>query len=201
MKNDISVQHVRCTIIELDHCGHSTTKVETAPVLFMRPKKATPTKGKKSARQPYKRHVAIDVLREDQVVYGNAPSNHGHSDDTSNLTTIDLFCGAGGITEGFLRAGFKCLYANDANPWAIKTFQANHPGTIADGRKIEEVDARDIREKLKIKRGELDVLVGGPPCQGFSINAPERFLEDPRNSLFRHYIRFIDEFEPKNLVF
>jgi DNA (cytosine-5)-methyltransferase 1 len=117
------------------------------------------------------------------------------------LTTIDLFCGAGGITEGFRSAGYKCLYANDANPWAIKTFQANHPGTAADNRKIEEVDAKEVREKIGLKPGELDALVGGPPCQGFSINAPERFLDDPRNSLFRHYVRFIDEFQPKVLVF
>jgi DNA (cytosine-5)-methyltransferase 1 len=53
---------------------------------------------------------------------------------------------------------------------------------------------------LGIPRGELSLIAGGPPCQGFSINAPERFLEDPRNSLFRHYIRFVDEFEPKALL-
>jgi DNA (cytosine-5)-methyltransferase 1 len=118
-----------------------------------------------------------------------------------NWTSVDLFCGAGGITEGFSRAGFECLYANDINHWAIQTFRANHPTTLADNRPIEEVDARALRRELGIKKGELDVLVGGPPCQGFSINAPERFLDDPRNSLFRDYIRFLDEFEPKALLF
>jgi DNA (cytosine-5)-methyltransferase 1 len=54
---------------------------------------------------------------------------------------------------------------------------------------------------LGIGKGSLDVLVGGPPCQGFSINAPSRFLNDPRNSLFRHYARFVEEFAPKAFVF
>jgi DNA (cytosine-5)-methyltransferase 1 len=115
-------------------------------------------------------------------------------------TTIDLFCGAGGITEGFRRAGFTCLYANDISSWAIETFRANHPGTRAENRPIEKVDAAVLRRELKLRPGELDVIVGGPPCQGFSINAPERFLEDPRNSLFKHYIRFLDEFKPKTLL-
>ena len=116
------------------------------------------------------------------------------------FTTIDLFCGAGGITQGFLRAGFNCLYANDVNRWAIETFRANHPGTHAENRPIEQVNAAALRRELGFKPGDLDVIVGGPPCQGFSINAPERFLEDPRNSLFKHYIRFLDEFKPKTLL-
>ncbi len=116
------------------------------------------------------------------------------------FSTLDLFCGAGGITEGFRRAGFSCLYGNDIEHWAVETFRANHPNTTADNRPIEQVDAAALRRALNLQRGQLDVLVGGPPCQGFSINAPERFLEDPRNSLFKHYIRFLDEFQPKTLL-
>lgn len=116
------------------------------------------------------------------------------------FTTVDLFCGAGGITQGFSRAGFHCLYGNDINHWAVETFRANHPSAQGDNRPIEQVDAAALRRSLNLSVGELDVLVGGPPCQGFSINAPERFLEDPRNSLFKHYIRFLDEFKPKCLL-
>lgn len=116
------------------------------------------------------------------------------------LTSIDLFCGAGGLTEGFKQAGFQCLYGNDVNEYAIQTFQLNHPHSWADPRSIQQVDARSVRRKLGLKKGELSVLTGGPPCQGFSINAPERFLNDPRNALFRQYVRFIDEFEPRTLV-
>ena len=57
------------------------------------------------------------------------------------LTSIDLFCGAGGITQGFSQAGYQCLYANDLMPEAIETFRHNHPGTRADCTPIEEVDA------------------------------------------------------------
>ncbi|HEX4123036.1 MAG TPA: DNA cytosine methyltransferase [Verrucomicrobiae bacterium] len=135
-------------------------------------------------------------LKEEPLQYHiDGPTPHNQ-----RFTTIDLFCGAGGITEGFRRAGFECLYANDINPWAIETFRANHPGTRAENRPIEKVDATALRQELKLRPGELDVIVGGPPCQGFSINAPERFLEDPRNSLFKHYIRFLDEFKPKTLL-
>lgn len=145
------------------------------------------------------------------------PSSNGHSNGTltaavshrqrshtvqpsQQFTTIDLFCGAGGITEGFRRAHFACLYANDIEYWAIETFKANHPNAHAENRPIERVDPAALRRKLSIKRGDLDVIVGGPPCQGFSINAPERFLQDPRNRLFKHYIRFVDEFQPKTLL-
>jgi len=117
------------------------------------------------------------------------------------LTTLDLFCGAGGITEGFREAGYHCLYGNDMMKEAIETFAFNHPEAIADNRPIEEVDPAEVRVRLGIAPGELDVLVGGPPCQGFSINAPERFLDDPRNKLFRHYAKFLAEFRPKAFVF
>jgi len=117
------------------------------------------------------------------------------------LRTIDLFCGAGGITEGFRQAGYVSLYGNDVMPEAIETFRLNHPEALADCRSIEEVDPAEIRLRLALAPGELDVLVGGPPCQGFSINAPGRFLSDPRNALFRHYERFLEEFQPKAFLF
>jgi len=117
------------------------------------------------------------------------------------LRTIDLFCGAGGITEGFRQAGYECLYANDSMPEAIRTFELNHPEAWADCGDIEKVNPTVIRAELGIAKGELDVLAGGPPCQGFSINAPDRFLKDPRNKLFKDYVRFLEEFEPKTFLF
>jgi DNA (cytosine-5)-methyltransferase 1 len=117
------------------------------------------------------------------------------------LSTIDLFCGAGGITEGFRQAGYQCLYGNDCMPEAVETFSANHPEAWGDARNIESVKPAQVRARLGLKRGVLDVLVGGPPCQGFSINAPERFLSDSRNKLFKDYMRFVEEFEPKAFLF
>ncbi len=121
--------------------------------------------------------------------------------NSAELTTIDLFCGAGGLTEGFRQAGFSCLYGNDAMPEAIQTFGHNHPSAWADGRQIENVAPEEVRLNLGLRKGELDVLVGGPPCQGFSINAPDRFLGDPRNKLFKYYVRFLEEFQPSTFVF
>ena len=117
------------------------------------------------------------------------------------FTTIDLFCGAGGITEGFRQAGYRSLYANDCMREAIETFAYNHPESWAEADHIETVDPAIVRSRLGIDKGELDVLVGGPPCQGFSINAPGRFLSDSRNRLFLDYVRFLEEFEPKAFVF
>lgn len=116
------------------------------------------------------------------------------------FTTVDLFCGAGGLTEGFRQAGYTCLYGLDMNASALQTFTANHLGAMADNRPIEQVDAKAVRSRLGLERGELSAVVGGPPCQGFSINAPERFIDDPRNALFKHYVRFVDEFEPQAIV-
>lgn len=118
-----------------------------------------------------------------------------------DLTSLDLFAGAGGITEGFRQAGFQCLFANDFNRNATNTFALNHPETPVECASIEDLDPKAIRRKIGLQRGGLHVLVGGPPCQGFSINAPERFLEDPRNSMFKHYLRFVDEFAPKLFLF
>lgn len=117
------------------------------------------------------------------------------------LTTLDLFCGAGGITEGFREAGYRCLYGNDSMPEAMETFCENHPEAWGDAGDIEHVDPAKVRARLSLKKGALDVLVGGPPCQGFSINAPDRFLTDPRNKLFKEYLRFLEEFEPKAFLF
>jgi DNA (cytosine-5)-methyltransferase 1 len=86
-------------------------------------------------------------------------------------------------------------------PEAIETFSLNHPEAWAEANDIEGVDPIRVRKRLGLKKGALDVLVGGPPCQGFSINAPGRFLSDKRNKLFKDYLRFLDEFEPKAFLF
>jgi DNA (cytosine-5)-methyltransferase 1 len=125
-----------------------------------------------------------------ELVFSDRRDSRSKIKEIPHLTTIDLFCGAGGITEGFRKGGSRCLYPNDFMPEAIRTFSYNHPGISADCRSIEKIKPAEIRSKLKINKGDLDVLVGDPPCQGFSINAPERFLTDPRNRLFKDYCIF-----------
>lgn len=113
------------------------------------------------------------------------------------MTSIDLFAGAGGLTEGLKEAGFVSLYANEVIPQFATTFQQNHPGVEVDARDIRQVEADGVRAHLSLERGELDLLAGGPPCQGFSIYAPKRSSDDYRNHLFLEYLRFVREFFPK----
>lgn len=115
------------------------------------------------------------------------------------LTCIDLFCGAGGMAEGFRDAGYDCLWANDFEDEAAETFRANHPRAKVVAGPIQDIDAQLVRKELGMKKGELDVLVGGPPCQGFSTYG-QRNPEDERNRLFAHLLRFAREFEPSAVV-
>ena len=116
------------------------------------------------------------------------------------LKMIDLFAGAGGLSEGLGSAGFRGLYANEIKRRYSETYALNHPDTLVDQRDIRKVDAKSARERLGLGRGELDLIAGGPPCQGFSINAPIRSNDDQRNHLFREFIRFVDEFYPRAVM-
>lgn len=115
-------------------------------------------------------------------------------------TSLDLFAGAGGLTEGLRAAGFRSLYANEIIPQYAATFALNHPETAVDSADIRSVDASVVRKQLGIRRGELDLIAGGPPCQGFSINAPMRSSSDDRNHLFKEYLRFVEEFQPRAVL-
>ncbi|MGK3710458.1 DNA cytosine methyltransferase [Arthrobacter sp. IK3] len=109
---------------------------------------------------------------------------------------IDLFAGAGGLSEGLRESGFTSLYANEVVERYSETFRANHPDVLVDNRDVRQVDASQVREQLGLARGELSLIAGGPPCQGFSVNAPVRSKDDYRNHLFRDFLRFVDEFLP-----
>jgi len=113
---------------------------------------------------------------------------------------IDLFAGAGGLSEGLREAGFESLYANEVVPRYAETYRLNHPGAVVDPSDIRDVSAGEVRSALGLAVGELDLLAGGPPCQGFSINAPIRSAGDRRNHLFREFLRFAEEFEPRAVM-
>ncbi len=120
----------------------------------------------------------------------------------SRLTAVDLFAGAGGICLGLEAAGFDVLLANDANPAAELTHRRNFPKTEfigGDVKNVDKVSGKEISRLTGIKPGELDLLVSGPPCQGFSIIGA-RLVRDPRNDLFRETLRIARELRPKALV-
>ena len=110
---------------------------------------------------------------------------------------IDLFAGAGGLSEGLSQVGFHSLFANEIVPVYASTYARNHVGSKVVTDDIRFLDADQIREDLGLVKGELSLLAGGPPCQGFSINAPVRSNEDHRNHLFKDYLRFVSAFMPK----
>ena len=109
---------------------------------------------------------------------------------------ISLFCGAGGCSLGFKRAGYEIIYALDIDPKAIDTYRANFPDSIAEQQDINDIDFKGLLQRFGISSGELDILIGGPPCQGFST-AGTRFWDDPRNHLLRSYVRGLEIIKPK----
>ena len=119
---------------------------------------------------------------------------------TSDLKYIDLFAGAGGLSEGLSEAGFYGLFANEVMSEYANTYKQNHPSTNVTTADIRDLDANAIRKSLNIEREELDLVAGGPPCQGFSINAPVRSTLDERNHLFKDYLRFVDAFAPRAVL-
>lgn len=120
----------------------------------------------------------------------------------SKPKVVDLFSGCGGMSWGLEKSGFEAVAAIDNWEPALRTFGYNHPGAITINNDIRSVDASDFLDRLELQRGQLDVIVGGPPCQGFSKNVPAsyRYLDDARNQLFRDYMRFVEELMPKAIV-
>lgn len=112
-------------------------------------------------------------------------------------TCIDLFAGAGGLSTGLEWAGFEVLFANEIMPAYAQTLKKNHPQSEVFVDDIRLLSPASIRKSLDLSVGELDLLAGGPPCQGFSINAPVRSNDDSRNHLFLNYLKFVEEFKPK----
>ena len=115
-------------------------------------------------------------------------------------TAIDLFCGAGGLSEGFRQAGFHVLAGNDIDPFAAKAFAASHAEACFLPGPIEDIGAQDFLAAAGLENGELDCLIGGPPCQAFSVYNHQRGLHDRRSGLFYEYLRIVEGLMPKWVV-
>lgn len=116
-----------------------------------------------------------------------------------DLLAVDLFSGAGGLTLGLKNAGFRVALSSDVDPTCAKTHRRNFPDIPFARTDVHQLDGRAIRELAGIGTQELDLLAGGPPCQGFSIIGT-RELADPRNSLFRQFMRLASELRPRALL-
>lgn len=113
---------------------------------------------------------------------------------------VDLFAGAGGLSLGFELAGFNVAAAVEYDPVHAATHEFNFPGCATICRSVAETDGTYIRERSGIGKHDIDVVFGGPPCQGFSMIG-KRALDDPRNSLVYHFVRLVAELKPKYFVF
>jgi DNA (cytosine-5)-methyltransferase 1 len=109
-------------------------------------------------------------------------------------TCLDLFSGAGGLSVGFAIAGGTPIGAVDFDEDSIKTYKSIFPYA-------EDVACADINSwKPKSRKGQVDVIIGGPPCQGFSLARGLRFVDDPRNHLYKHFIDVVRYYKPKWFV-
>ncbi|MFB6213274.1 MAG: DNA cytosine methyltransferase [Candidatus Nanohaloarchaea archaeon] len=113
-------------------------------------------------------------------------------------TVISTFAGCGGSSLGYEHAGFEELLAIDWNDTATDTLSENFDTEVWN-RDISTVTGEEIKEATGLEEGELDVLDGSPPCQGFSLSG-KREVDDDRNDLFKEYVRIADELQPKVLV-
>lgn len=112
---------------------------------------------------------------------------------------VELFAGSGGLGTGFINAGFNIISANDIWEPAGKTYVANHPNVKYIVKDIAQLTGDELLEGTGYSKNDVDVIIGGPPCQGFSTLG-KRFIDDPRNKLFKEYVRIVNEIKPKFFV-
>ena len=109
------------------------------------------------------------------------------------MNTISIFAGAGGMDYGFEQAGFDIVWANEYDKVIWDTYRFNHPNTYLDTRSIRDVPSTDIPN-------DIDGIIGGPPCQSWSLAGAMKGIEDDRGKLFFEYLRILRDKQPKFFV-
>ncbi|MDU4651922.1 DNA cytosine methyltransferase [Sneathia sanguinegens] len=127
-------------------------------------------------------------------------NNKQKESNNPNFTAVDLFCGAGGLSLGFIQNGFEISLANDIDESCIKTYIHNHPSIPKENIILGDIDKviGNIKDYSRFKN--IDVIIGGPPCQGFSRANQQRIKDDPRNKLYKYFIQAVNSFKPKVFV-
>ena len=114
---------------------------------------------------------------------------------------LDLFAGVGGLSYGFAHDyNFEIVAANELLLDMAKAYSLNHPAVKMYNRDIKDFGLKNLTEDLQIKKGDIDLIVGGPPCQAFST-VGKRLIDDPRGQLFQEYYRVLEELNPKVFLF
>mgnify|MGYP000851926814 CR=1 FL=1 len=120
---------------------------------------------------------------------------------SKELKEIELFAGAGGLALGLEIAGFKNIACIEIDKNASETLRLNRPNWNIINKDISEVSSQNLEKLFNIKKGELDLLSGGAPCQPFSYAGKKLGLEDTRGTLFYHYATFLKKLQPKMFIF
>jgi DNA (cytosine-5)-methyltransferase 1 len=116
------------------------------------------------------------------------------------LTAFDIFCGLGGLSIGAEMAGLEVLGGIDANEIALKSYESIFPGRIALRADLLHENTGPILARAGIRKGDIDVLLGGPPCQAFSVYNHRRSARDPRAALFGKFLNYVTALQPKWVV-
>ena len=132
--------------------------------------------------------------------YFNSFCNLERKKERKKNNFIDLFCGAGGLSLGFVQEGYNVNFACDFEKACIETYLFNHPNTNSEYIKL--VDIKEIEHNILnfLSNKEVSVVIGGPPCQGFSIANQQRVIDDPRNELYKSYVNVVRQVKPKFFV-
>ena len=116
---------------------------------------------------------------------------------SETFNVIDLFCGCGGLSLGFEQAGYNVLLGIDVWKDALETFRHNHKSGTTLCADLSKLTGEEVDQEINFQK--VDVIIGGPPCQGFSV-AGKRLLDDERNSLYKSFVRMVEYFSPKAFV-
>lgn len=117
------------------------------------------------------------------------------------IKVVDLFCGVGGLSYGFAKDdNFQIIAANEILPNMAKAYELNHPTVKVYCKDIKDFGICDLTKDFNLKEGDIDIVVGGPPCQAYST-VGKRIIDDPRGKLFQEYYRVLKEINPKIFIF
>ncbi len=122
----------------------------------------------------------------------------GKITDTDKPLVVELFCGCGGTSLGFEMAGYEIAIGCDIHQPSINTFKTNHPNVSTVLGDVRKVNPKSFQQILNGR--QVDVLIGGVPCQGFSLNNRKRHENDERNLLYKEFIRFVKALKPRVVV-
>jgi DNA (cytosine-5)-methyltransferase 1 len=117
--------------------------------------------------------------------------------ERKKLNVLDLFCGCGGLSLGFEQAGFKIVLGIDSWNEALNTFKENHKNANILCTDLSKLNSKEVAKEYI--DNSIDIIIGGPPCQGFSISG-KRNPGDPRNNLYKSFVSFVDDFKPKAFI-